>query len=194
MNDKMSNHENVTKITPRLSFPGGRCNVIYETRTSDINSITSNAERGSDLDRRRQSGPSSRWTNHRAKAFWCLTVCHWRAGREERVRIVTGGRGANQLNDRSDISISIMKHDQFLAEKTNTIWWNLRDCSNSKWRRRRNGYRTAYVNTVMFCKPYILDVWKAENGIGEIHERERQKDQKIWKEWSERDGIWRTFS
>lgn len=117
MNDKMSNHENVTKITPRLSFPGGRCNVIYETRTSDINSITSNAERGSDLDRRRQSGPSSRWTNHRAKAFWCLTVCHWRAGREERVRIVTGGRGANQLNDRSDISISIMKHDQFLAEK-----------------------------------------------------------------------------
>lgn len=84
---------------------------MYGTRTSDINSISSDAERGSDLNGRKQSRSSPWRIYHRAEGVWCLTVCNWRAWRKGGgVRILNCRHQGTQLSGRRETWAGFDRH------------------------------------------------------------------------------------
>lgn len=84
---------------------------MYGTRTSDINSISSDTERGSDLNGRKQSRSSPWRIYNRAEGVWCLTVRNWRAWRKGGgVRILTCRHQGNQLSGRRETWAGFDRH------------------------------------------------------------------------------------
>lgn len=170
---------------------------MYGTRTSDINSFSSNAERGSDLNRRKQSGSSPWRIQHRAQGVWCLTICNWRAWRKGGVRILACWCHGNQLSGRRETRAGFDRHfNQHNQTISTPISGTIHHCDGIQvTARTQNGKAelnvTALLTWTLFFVSLIL--WMSEKGrhrMGLGKDRMRKTKLEVCNSgW----WIWRTF-